>query len=812
MLVKYYNNPELAYANRRRYTSFPFVPFAQEEQRSILLGDGAYTSIKTSKSNICNYVQIDDTRWYVTHYIYMNGGQVTLFLQRDVVGEFGLGKAFGKIERGYTESILRNRKELRLNQILKSRKKLIPQNGVYGNYSVDNHKNELWGILYIVKPTEIDPITGNDNPKYVSRFNINIPGFIPKVTEYDFIADGTRKLIAGSTDVKVEFAVKFTQSVSTHKVIIVFSRNGSSWDYNITSSEISNFFPSDTERMSATFNVSLSAVFPSQFYKNYAEKIGVLIANNLISNYSSEKGFSFPSMPSSYAQYVDYNDIIVKVDDKYYSYSTNYSDTDRYGTTTSDKSLFYENFIKSAIEGKTIESNGTTSVNVKSIDLVSNSFANLSYTSKGTVTAITYNCVEITADDAGVFTIDVSQSLIDEPYIIMACPLFNVKIEGNGETYEISKEKAFMVFNTIIQYLSGENAYIVDAQVYPYCPVLNKVSSKILGIPFFTIANTSYNHIVNVQLLPSSDVKKEYIEREYSIISPEQTSKVNFNFYDYINTIEDVDGKNYKDLTIVIKTALKPFAIIASAVIQPEYGSLMNITYDSDLRGSQPSSNGFECSLATNQFEQYKRQNSNYQQIFELDKEELKKQHEVELANDIVSTVVNTASATAMGAIAGTAMGDAGIGNLFGSKAAGAAIGATATGATVGAAMAVQTGLNNDLRKYEERLQQQRFDLNIGTIQNLPNSVNRISSFNEIIIKDFWFIIETYECSDYEKTVADNFIQNYGYAIGVYDFIANYQKDGWFIRASVISSEYPMNLHEILVKEIGGGIYIYEQG
>ena len=72
MLIKYYNNEELAYANRKRYRSFSFTPFSQEVQKSVLLGDGANTQIKTSRNNICNYVTIDDTRWYVTSYVYMN--------------------------------------------------------------------------------------------------------------------------------------------------------------------------------------------------------------------------------------------------------------------------------------------------------------------------------------------------------------------------------------------------------------------------------------------------------------------------------------------------------------------------------------------------------------------------------------------------------------------------------------------------------------------------------------------------------------------------------------------------------------------
>ena len=103
------------------------------------------------------------------------------------------------------------------------------------------------------------------------------------------------------------------------------------------------------------------------------------------------------------------------------------------------------------------------------------------------------------------------------------------------------------------------------------------------------------------------------------------------------------------------------------------------------------------------------------------------------------------------------------------------------------------------------------FDLQIGTIKNLPNSINRISSFNEIILNDFWFTIETYECTEYESEIVDTFIQSYSYLIGVYDYVSNYVNEGWFVRAKIISSSYAVNLSVIADTELKGGVYIYEQ-
>ena len=258
---------------------------------------------------------------------------------------------------------------------------------------------------------------------------------------------------------------------------------------------------------------------------------------------------------------------------------------------------------------------------------------------------------------------------------------------------------------------------------------------------------------------------------------------------------------------------MKPFSIISSAIIQRDTSSsvLAGISYESDLRGSQPSSNGFECSIATNAFEEYKRNNSNYQQIFALQREELQKQHSVEAVNEKTSMIVNTISATAMGAIGGGSIAGGG-GGLISSaiSAAGATAGGAAAGALVGTAMNQQMELNAELREYELNLQQQRFDLEIGTIKNLPNSINRISSFNEIIMRDFCYIVEVYECSEYEKELVSVFIQKYGYGLGIFGLVEQYYKSGWFVRGTLISSSLNANLHVIADKELKGGFYLNE--
>lgn len=811
MLVKYFKDESLEYARRRRYRKFNFIPFAQEENKSILLGDGATTLVKTKSSNLANYVIIENTRWFVTSFIYMNGGQITMFLQRDVIGEKGIANCYGKIERGYTNSILKNRKELSLNEILKERIKIIPETFQYGNYSVNTHNNELWGIMYFVKPTELDPNTGEPYPEKV---NINIPAFAPNYVEYKLIEDGTEVFSQASSNVYQKFllrvslydSVSFNTVTVSYNIVISYSFEGH-WVYKIEINRNYDVNDSSALRFSSSVYLPVGMFLTENSTYRTAEIIATRFAQNTVNGINT--GIMLPSFPNLTYEDLDYDGQVVKDGSNFWAYSATKTIETINGNISQDaittflNNVFdFHNFYIPISDGTSVQiyPNGFSN----SISLNGNS--NL-FSSSIVVSKKRYTRTLLSQSESGNLVLDTTIQLVDEPYSVLAFPLFDTIITSNtGTKFNIQKKNAFMIFNTVIQYLSGDSPYLVDAQIYPYSPILTGITSQINEYPFFKISSNSYTYNCVVNLFPYSDVKKEYIQRKYSLISPEQSGKFDFNFYDYITEINDVDGINSVGINISIKTSLKPFSIISSAVITPSLNSLKGITYNSDLRGSQPTSNGFECSLSSNAFETYKRQNSNYQQTFNLQKEELAMSHQTERVNEITSTVVNTLSATAMGAIAGGAMGGGtGVG-----AAIGAGIGGVAAGTTVGIASSVQVAQNDKLRAFEKNLQQQNFDMQIGTIKNLPNSINRISSFNEIILQDFWYVIEIYECSDFEKIIVDNYLLSYGYGIGIFAFLTDFARDGWFLRSTIVSSDYPPNLHNIAVDELSGGIYYYE--
>lgn len=798
MDIKFYKNDNLKYTSRKRIRDISkYNSFSAKTYNSIKLNDLSETSIIVSKNDICDYVTIDNTRWFVTGYTYLNGEQVELYLQRDVIGEYGVKDFYGKIERGITDSILRNKKELNLNQIMKKRIPIlqdVSKKSQRGNFEVDTEtNNELWGILYFSKGEE-------------EQVSVNIPEFYVPYEEYKNIEPGDYYFASE------EFYQRYPI-----KIAIMFK--GTSKIYAITANFEDNriYFSSIVVLGSGLSNVDIVIESTLTFTEDRAYDIASDFAYKYYKLYLSKTN----NLPD-YFNTININDVdaitksIVKIDDKFYNYKSETSSTETYANVD----LTVQEIISLGTEYSVFSS---------VLDYNMQNVIHILRSTTFTSTTIKLTREEVEPSTVGDFVINIEANIIDEPFCIMAFPLFSTSISSLLDTskkWNVEKTKQFQIFNNVIRALSGgSNPLLIDAQIIPYCPVLFQARNEFTvykkdskeveySTPMFTLTGSSFSFFNKINLFPLKDVKKEYITREYNIVSPDGTGRFTFNFYDYTNSIKNVEGNesiNGHQLTFETKLCLKPFSIISSCNIVPENDSLNDIlygiTYAGDLRGCSPSNNGFQASLASNSYQQYLRENSNYQQIFALQKEQLEKQHAVEKTNETASLVMNTLSASFMGAVGGAAIGQSG-GKI--GAGIGAATGAVAAGATVGAAMGVQLSQNEKLREYERYVQQANFDLQIGTIKNLPNQISRISSFNEIIIKNFYYCIEVYECTKFEKELVDKYIEKMSYSLGVVDYYEDYVRNGSFIRGNLLFSNLIPVLHNIAEKELLGGIYLYE--
>lgn len=847
MLVEYYKDKDLTYASRKRYLSFSpdYKPFSTEEQKKVLLGDGATTSIKTKTENICDYVVITDkkgqqTRWFVTSYTYLNGEQVFLNLQRDVVGQYGLSNSFGKIERGYTKTILRNRKELSVNEILKKRLPLKESDIGFSQNNNDwviektaDNENDMWGVLYITNPQENSTDVNINIPEF-SNIKYDTVDYIPEDGQELYVNAKSRRFQSFSVIFKYDvFAVEggiIEEDVTyygEYNINVSYDIDNSAFDINLISSgktqaAISSLYKNKTGSACMYVNfICRDATMPTDegsmayFLKECVNRWVSQIATKCI---SGNIEYSVPIIPEITEEITDFSGRTVKLNNTSDIYYIS-SQEEAFSSSGTGDSADILNSVSSMVNGQYIiapsEEEGGVYIEIYYYDAKYPEFFSVS----NTITYIkkTYHRQKVEDVDVGNVHLEINSSYVDEPFTIVVTPLFSCNISYGSKTYAVDRKNAFIVFNTIISKLSGENPYLVDAQIVPYCPSLAAASFSIKNntetkeYPYIGVKSTTYE--TEFSLSPDDigvnvDVKKEYIIHKYSITSPEQSSSFEFNFYDY--------KLDRTDLKVKVKTSLKPFAVISSAVVLRDNSTeegitpLMGVNYESDLKGSQPTCNGFECSLASNAFETYKRQNSNYQQLFNLSKEELRINHETERVNEQTNAVVNVLTQTAFGAISGASIADVTFMGMN-ARGAGAVVGAGVAGLTTSIALAAQYEQNEKLREYEKWQQQQKFDLTIGTIKAIPNSINRISSFNEIIMRDFYYVLECFECSKEEISLVNLFLDMYGYGIGAYGNFEDFYKVGGFIRGSVITSALQVNLHNILTKELAGGVYIYDK-
>ena len=356
MIVRYYKQQYLSYACRKRYLNISGLSYTEETQKSCLLGNGAYTSLKTSSSNICNYVVIVDndtqTRWFVIGYEYLNGGQVRLSLQRDVIGENGLNDFFGKIERGYTDTFLRNRKELNLNQRLVDRKQLRPITQIYGNYSVSTHQDEMWGILYFSKPSDS------------SQTSINIPILDTSVeaVNYDYISNNTKKYTSQITN-KGTIRFHIITADSNHQIGFTYyceiDVKNNTYDFNKVAYNASSGFV--VEMLNGRNEL---ATIP------YVSNICSNVLSSIVQNLGNNIGFSLPTANITIENAINYDGLIIMHNelvngtnsDRYLLYSTEIGTDDFYGNVNYGTLLYN---ISSYIE--------TTGNYIYNVSLVGNS-------------------------------------------------------------------------------------------------------------------------------------------------------------------------------------------------------------------------------------------------------------------------------------------------------------------------------------------------------------------------------------------------------------------------------------------------------
>lgn len=331
------------------------------------------------------------------------------------------------------------------------------------------------------------------------------------------------------------------------------------------------------------------------------------------------------------------------------------------------------------------------------------------------------------------------------------------------------------------------NKYTSGANTYLYVSFQTSDSDK--TIPYFDFdASLEYLESAFTPDNPLAlDVKIENETSFYRLSSPNFASSFNVNVAKN-NGIEyfNVDC-NYKPYTPYIH-------------INPNWKNLYGSDYN-DPRGLILSGD-FSITMMNDAWESYQLQNKNYQLAFDRQIESIDLKNSIAKKQDIFNAVAGSLTGAAAGAVAGAKLG---AGNPI----------ATGAGAIIGAGASVAGGImdvnfNEKLRTDARDLTIDQFGYQLGNIQALPYTINKLSAFN----KNFkiWPVLEHYDCTDVEKEALKNKIKYNGMTVmtigKIQDYIYNQSNQfikGRLIRLEGIADDF--HTADVISQELYKGVY-----
>lgn len=842
LTAKLYTNQNLAYSNRNVFKSVTYEPDASIDFKHFNFGDFINSSIiLTNKTDVAmrmvTYCVINfedvDLHYFVTTIEYLSGNKYKLGLIRNVWTDIdSVTEIKGIVNRGVGTGIA----HYRSNSIEFSEQK----NSEY--YIVDDYgKDSAWGILFTSQVESNPSISLNSSQYTIVGTNQNETDYWTKIRYNNYCKmistndiciyakqsigwvclrySGTSMIYGGHSSDHSGGGYLYIDLVSVNEVEETFCFTESSlYDYIDVNNSIAIYYNplKDIKYDDSDTNQTNIRNYMSSYFGLY-RSVGAVVSDS--SKVNNDNIYNLMN-PSNYTGMITANNVD-------YTYITSDALTTNNGSTiaVTDSSTGEKTYYKTNIEYSTVDYTETSSYiwSVSTVDYINTGTHNMSFPTNfqftysspiyqaKTLTTANYYYDEIS--DIG--EVVLSQAAINtsvvlsEPYGIIAIPLFDCT-DTDGNSYSKLNNQEFF-YNMISQYSGGDYPYVVDAQVIPYAPNdfiiaytdgridLSKLTSAVSsstdynGFPpcmILTSSDITINQSFN--LSPYSDIQKEYTLNKYRIKAPSQASAFDFKYYDY-----SVDSSS---ITMQVNVTLKPFGSYLHCSPLIQQGAIAGAYDFEDIRGVISDYGIFECTMTSDAFETYARENSMYEDIQERTIDTLTISQNAERVNEISSGIVGTLQSTAVGAIAG--------GSTAGTV--GAVVGGAAAGITSAAAYATQYAANETLRNRELSDSQYYYEANLKTLQALPNTINRVSSFNQDVLRKFCFFIEKYSCPSDEITIYDEFVSQCGDSLNLPCDIKTYLNNGNYIQANVFKTNARAEIANQIKNDLEKGVYYYE--
>ena len=420
--------------------------------------------------------------------------------------------------------------------------------------------------------------------------------------------------------------------------------------------------------------------------------------------------------------------------------------------------------------------------------------------------------------------------LTDAPYGMFVIPFNPITVykysseAGEDIAYVRTPDQPYSTnfMTTIAEYL-GVNIY--DTQLLPYCPL-----RSILRSTANTVTVTGLTEHIDYEFI-KQDLGELTIAKSIIFFCPQ--SKFTFDILKNLTipryVFDDTDDTYIEDLKIAnqcdmyrlnspnwaasfdfnlvkagksinefnIDCLYKPYSPYIH--INPKWRGLYNTDYD-DYRGLICQGD-FAIPSISDQWQQFMINNKNYLNAFNRQIESIELQNSVQKTKDIINAFTGTVTGSAAGALAGSKVGGA----------AGAAIGVAAGGLLSGVGGALDVYYNEMLRNDALDLTKDQFGYNLQNIQARPESLAKVSAFDNN--NKVWPTLDYYTCTSQEKEALVNKMRYNGMTIGrigkIEDFIdiskPQYIK-GKLIRNTLIVDDY--HVLTTIAEELNKGVFM----
>lgn len=672
-------------------------------------------SLTDAVSSMPDYLIACDTatndivsRWFVIETKRLRKGQYQLELHRDLMADFYEQIVNAKIflEKGVCSvynNLIFNAENFSVNQI---KKREVP---------LKDQTASAWIVGYLSSPKQ-------DSQDIVVEYGIKNPFVFGEYSSLDsFFSEANVKNAAVATNVKSYLTIY--NYLNTIEYYYTFSKN----------------LEDVKERVRTLTGAPLKFIYEDgpeilakEFDKVLKEEM-LAIYNNIPDYYATLEEFEGYEVSGEdnwgrYRATASWNGRVIKAGEKYYKLRTVKSNVEKRieGVLATD----YIVTLFQALDTK-------INTNITQTQITGSISDYIEFSSQIEKIEVVADEIDVATEVTLSFTFDNNRpKLEDAPYCMFCIPYGRMIYREGERTYVTSKENAMNIAASIFTY-GDKNVY--DIQLLPYCPIEEVRNRHSYDLTEYILRNPSIKLQSASQVILWCRTSTGTFDIDYSF-EADTEDPIEFKVNDkarfirlcspnYNGIFEMSPYKNRGIDFINVDYTYKPFSPYIH--LSPNFKGL----YGSDFNDARGLICGGDFSIASTSdaWVNYEIQNKNYQNIFNRQIENMEVQHYFQRIGDIAGAV----SGSMQGAASGFAISG---GNPVTS------IGAGVASAVAGA---FDVYAKDQLRNEAIDFTKDQFSFGLDNIKALPNSLTRISSFNENN-KIFPFV-EEYDCTDEER-------------------------------------------------------------